>query len=116
MKTTDLSGYRSIERDPTVSSYRGLRVYGMGPPSSGGSTVGEALNILEGYQLSALPRDDALHYYLEASRYSFADRGAYLGDPGYVYVPLKGLLSEGYAAERRSLITQTAAREPGRTG
>ena len=76
MKTTDLSGYRSIERAPTVSSYRGMQVYGMGPPSSGGSTVGEALNILEGYPMSDLPRDDALHYYLEASRYSFADRGA----------------------------------------
>jgi gamma-glutamyltranspeptidase/glutathione hydrolase len=112
MKTMDLAGYRSIEREPTVSSYRGLQVYGMGPPSSGGSTVGEALNILEGYPLSTLPRNDALHYYLEASRYSFADRGAYLGDPGYVYVPLRGLLSDGYAAERRSLITRTAAESP----
>jgi gamma-glutamyltranspeptidase/glutathione hydrolase len=112
MSTTDLSGYRSIEREPTVSSYRGLEVYGMGPPSSGGSTVGEALNILEGYQMSTIPRDDALHYYLEASRYSFADRGAYLGDPGYVYVPLRGLLSDGFAKKRRSLITQTAAASP----
>jgi gamma-glutamyltranspeptidase / glutathione hydrolase len=112
MTTTDLSGYRSIERDPTVSSYRGLQVYGMGPPSSGGSTVGEALNILQGYKMSTIPRNDALHYYLEASRYSFADRGAYLGDPGYVYVPLKGLLSKDFAAERRSLITQTAAQSP----
>src|SRR5215212_8589623 len=112
MKTKDLAHYRSLERPPTVISYRGLQVYGMGPPSSGGSTVGEALNILEGYPMSALPRDDALHYYLEASRFSFADRGAYLGDPGYVYVPLEGLLSDGFAAERRSLITETAAQSP----
>lgn len=112
MRTKDLADYRSLERAPTVSSYRGLRVYGMGPPSSGGSTVGEALNILEGYPMASLPRDDALHYYLEASRFSFADRGAYLGDPGYVYVPLKGLLSDGFAAERRSLITGTAAQSP----
>jgi len=112
MTTSDLAGYRSIERAPTVSSYRGLQVYGMGPPSSGGSTVGEALNILEGYPMATLPRDDALHYYLEASRYAFADRGAYLGDPAYVYVPLKGLLSDGFAAERRSLITETAAQSP----
>ncbi|MBA3424996.1 MAG: gamma-glutamyltransferase [Rubrobacter sp.] len=112
MTTKDLADYRSLERAPTVSSYRGLQVYGMGPPSSGGSTVGEALNILEGYQMATLDRDDALHYYLEASRYSFADRGAYLGDPGYVYVPLKGLLSDGFAAERRSLITETAAQSP----
>jgi len=84
----------------------------MGSPSSGGSTVGEALNILEGYPMADLHRDDALHYYLEASRYAFADRGAYLGDPDYVYVPLKGLLSDGFAAERRSLITKTAAQSP----
>ncbi|MGI9121369.1 MAG: gamma-glutamyltransferase family protein, partial [Rubrobacter sp.] len=104
MTTTDLAGYRSLERAPTVSSYRGLQVYGMGPPSSGGSTVGEALNILEGYQMATLPREDALHYYLEASRFSFADRGEYLGDPAYVDVPLEGLLSDGFAADRRSLI------------
>src|SRR5918992_4305610 len=52
MKTKDLADYRSIERAPAVNSYRGLQVYGMGPPSSGGSTVGEALNILEGYRMS----------------------------------------------------------------
>jgi gamma-glutamyltranspeptidase / glutathione hydrolase len=112
MTTTDLAGYRSKERAPTVSSYRGLQIYGMGPPSSGGSTVGEALNILEGYPMAGLPRDDALHYYLEASRYAFADRGEYLGDPDYVYVPLKGLLSDGFAAERRLLITDQAAQSP----
>jgi len=112
MTTTDLSDYRSLERAPTVSSYRGLQVNGMGPPSSGGSTVGEALNILEGYPMADLPRDDALHYYLEASRYAFADRGKYLGDPDYVYVPLRGLLSDGFAAERRSLITDQAAKSP----
>jgi gamma-glutamyltranspeptidase / glutathione hydrolase len=112
MRTKDLADYRSLGRAPTVSSYKGLQVYGMGPPSSGGSTVGEALNILEGYPMASLPRDDALHYYLEASRFSFADRGAYLGDPGYVYVPLRGLLSDGFAAERRAPITETAAQSP----
>ncbi|CAA9449124.1 MAG: Gamma-glutamyltranspeptidase @ Glutathione hydrolase [uncultured Rubrobacteraceae bacterium] len=114
MTTADLSGYSSLERAPTESSYRGMQVYGMGPPSSGGSTVGEALNILEGYPMSdlTLPRDDALHYYLEASRYSFADRGKYLGDPAYVDVPLTGLLSDEFAAERRELITEVAAEHP----
>src|SRR5215210_3444035 len=55
IKTKDLAAYRSIERAATVNSYRGLQVYGMGPPSSGGSTVGEALNILEGYAMSDPP-------------------------------------------------------------
>jgi gamma-glutamyltranspeptidase / glutathione hydrolase len=104
MTMQDLHRYVAPERAPTHVTYRGLDVYSMGPPSSGGSTVGEALNILEGYPLSAMSRVDALHYFLEASRYSFADRNAYLADPDYYPVPLTGLLSKGYAAERRALI------------
>jgi gamma-glutamyltranspeptidase/glutathione hydrolase len=74
--------------------------------------VGEALNILEGYPLSTMTREQALHYYLEASRYAFADRNAYVADPDYFAVPLRGLLSKSFAAERRSLITGTAATSP----
>jgi gamma-glutamyltranspeptidase / glutathione hydrolase len=105
----DLHTYTAPERAPTHVNYRGLDVWSMGPPSSGGSTVGEALNILEGYDLASMPREQALHYFLEASRYSFADRNAYLADPAYFDVPLSGLLSEQYAASRRALITTTAA-------
>jgi gamma-glutamyltranspeptidase / glutathione hydrolase len=112
MTTRDLRKYRVVERQPTHVRYRGLDVYSMGPPSSGGSTVGEALNILEGFELSTMPRDEALHYVLEASRYSFADRNAYLADPKYFDVPLSGLLSKDYAATRRALITGTAATSP----
>ena len=101
---------------PTHVNYRGLDVYGMGPPSSGGSTVGEALNILEGYQLSGMSREAALHRFIDASRYSFADRGAYLGDPDFFDVPLRGLLSEDFAATRRALITETAAAHPAAPG
>jgi len=108
----DLHTYTAPERAPTRVNYRGLDVYGMGPPSSGGSTMGEALNILEGYELSTMTREAALHYFLEASRYSFADRGAYLADPAYFDVPLTGLLSDGFAATRRGLITGTAATSP----
>jgi gamma-glutamyltranspeptidase/glutathione hydrolase len=109
MTMRDLHTYTAPERTPTRVTYRGLDVYGMGPPSSGGSTVGEALNILEGYALSTMTREAALHYLIEASRYSFADRGAYLADPAYFDVPLTGLLSDGFAATRRALITETAA-------
>jgi gamma-glutamyltranspeptidase / glutathione hydrolase len=59
-----------------------------------------------------MTRDEALHYVLEASRYSFADRNAYLADPKYFDVPLSGLLSKDYAATRRALITGTAATSP----
>jgi gamma-glutamyltranspeptidase/glutathione hydrolase len=112
MKLADLAGYRAIDRAPTRVGYRGLDVYGMGPPSSGGSTVGEILNILEGYDLGSMPRERALHLYLEASRYAYADRNAYVGDPAFVDVPLAGLLSDSFAAERRSLITEQAASSP----
>ena len=112
MKMRDLHTYAAPEREPTHVNYRGLDVYSMGPPSSGGSTVGEALNILEGYNLASMTREAALHYYLEASRYSFADRNAYLADPAYFDVPLTGLLSDEYAATRRALITATAAPGP----
>ena len=112
MTRRDLKAYGAPERAPTHLGYRGLDVYGMGPPSSGGSTVGEALNILEGYPLSTMTREEALHYYLEASRFSFADRNAYLADPAYVDVPLTGLLSDGFAATRRDDITETAATSP----
>jgi gamma-glutamyltranspeptidase/glutathione hydrolase len=109
MTTGDLSRYRAIERRPTRSGYRGLQVWGMGPPSSGGSTVGEALNILEGYQGLAADRVRALHLMLEASRFTFADRNAYLADPDFFDVPLAGLLSDSFAAERRALIDENHA-------
>ncbi|SNT38330.1 gamma-glutamyltranspeptidase / glutathione hydrolase [Streptosporangium subroseum] len=108
METSDLKAYRALERLPTKMTYKGMDVYGMAPPSSGGSTVGEALNILE-----ALPRI-GLHEYLEASRLSFADRGKYVGDiPG---VPLKELLSDGFAKERACLIGDRAMPHPAPPG
>jgi gamma-glutamyltranspeptidase/glutathione hydrolase len=118
MTLADLAAYRAVDRAPTKVSHDGLDVFGMGPPSSGGSTVGEALNILAaierriGKPLRALPRELALHYYLEASRYAYADRGEYLGDPDYVSVPLAGLLDPAYAAQRAALITDRAADPP----
>jgi gamma-glutamyltranspeptidase/glutathione hydrolase len=112
MTERDLRKYDAVWREPTRVGYKGLDVWGMGPPSSGGSTVGEALNILEGLPLSARDRTRSLHYFLEASRYSFADRGAYLADPDYYDVPLRCLLSDRFAAERRALITETAATSP----
>jgi len=104
MTPEDLRSYDAVERAPTRVRYRGLDVYGMGPPSSGGSTVGEGLNILEGYDLGRMSRTRALHLFLEASRFSFADRNAFLADPEFFDVPLEELLSDGFAAERRALI------------
>jgi gamma-glutamyltranspeptidase/glutathione hydrolase len=100
LSTDDLAAYRTIDRAPTHVGYRGYDVYGMGPASSGGSTVGEALNILEQFDVPAMGDADALHHYLEASALAFADRGKYVGDPAYVDVPLQQLLSDDFAATR----------------
>ena len=112
MNRDDLEDYNVVLREPVATTYRGLSIYGMGPPSSGGSTVGESLNILEGFNMHDLSRTQALHRYLEASRLAFADRNAYLGDPDVVDVPLAGLLSKPFAAQRRALIGPTAAASP----
>ena len=74
MTMTDLRTYRTRIQPPTHVNYRGLDVYGMAPPSSGGSTEGEILNILNGYKLRSEPRVTALFHYLEASRLAYADR------------------------------------------
>lgn len=104
MTLADLANYEARIRQPIVSSYRGYQVYGMPLPSSGGIAVAEALNILEGWDLKALPRAQAEHLYLEASRLAFADRDAYLADPEYVDAPVAGLLSKEFAAQRRALV------------
>ena len=108
----DLQSYRTRILAPTRVTYRGLKIYGMAPPSSGGSTEGEILNILNGYQLGSEPRVEALFHYLEASRLAYADRNAYVGDPDYVHVPLAGLLDPAFAATRRCLIGSTALTSP----
>ena len=112
MRLPDLDDYRALLRAPTLIDYRGLTVAGMAPPSSGGSTVGEALNILEGSDLAALARSEALHRYLEATALAFADRNRYVGDPAFVDVPLNELLSQGFADERACLIEPDAATKP----
>jgi gamma-glutamyltranspeptidase/glutathione hydrolase len=112
MTTADLSNYQAYVQPPTHINYRGLDVYGMAPPSSGGSTEGEILNILNGYDLGAEPRVTALFHYLEASRLAYADRNRWVGDPRQVSVPLSGLLDPAFAAERRCLIGTTAGTSP----
>lgn len=109
MTLADLANYEARLRLPVHSTYRGYDLYGMALPSSGGVTVFEALNILEGYDLKTLPREQLEHLYLEASRLAFADRDAYLADPEYVDAPAAGLLSKDYAARRRGLIDQGRA-------
>ncbi|MFK0110832.1 gamma-glutamyltransferase [Streptomyces sp. NPDC091217] len=104
LSAKDLAAYRAKLQAPTETSYRGLKVYSIAPSSSGGTTVGEALNILENTDLSKASEVQYLHHYIEASRISFADRGRWVGDPAFEDVPTKGLLSQRYADERAALI------------
>ena len=104
MTLADLANYEARIRQPIRSTYRGYDIYGMPPPSSGGVAVAEALNILEGFDLKSMPRANAEHLYLEASRLAFADRNAYRADPEDVDAPIEGMLSKQFAAQRRSLI------------
>ncbi|MFF8841558.1 gamma-glutamyltransferase [Streptomyces sp. NPDC015127] len=106
----DLRAYETIRRAPTKVSYRGLDVYGMAPSSSGGTTVGEALNILERTDLSKAKatRAQYLHRFIEASRIAFADRGRWVGDPAFEDVPVQGLLSQRFADSRECLIKDDA--------
>ncbi|MEU1278619.1 gamma-glutamyltransferase [Streptomyces sp. NPDC005805] len=105
----DLRSYETIRRAPTKVSYRGLDVYGMAPSSSGGTSVGEALNILERTDLSRASQARYLHRFIEASRIAFADRGRWVGDPAFEDVPTRGLLSQRYADSRGCLIRDDAA-------
>jgi len=108
----DIAGYTAPLRAPTHVTYRGLDVYGMAPPSSGGLTTGEALNILSGWDLGTETRDQATFQYLEASRLAFSDRNAYIGDSDYEPVPQQGLLDPAFAATRRCLVHDTALTSP----
>ena len=112
MTMADLDAYEVRIRRPTLSSYRGYDIYGMGPPSSGGLTVGLILNILDTFDLSAMSEEEALHHMLEASRLAYADRGAYMADSDFVNVPVEGLLSQDFAATRAPLITGEAGADP----
>ncbi|MDI3403425.1 gamma-glutamyltransferase [Streptomyces cavernicola] len=111
MESADLADYRVVPRKPTHTTYRGADVYSMAPSSSGGTTVGEALNILENYEISPAEADrtQALHHYLEASRIGFADRNRWVGDPAFSDVPTDELLSKEYAKARACLIRPDAA-------
>ncbi|WP_210584775.1 gamma-glutamyltransferase [Streptomyces sp. GESEQ-35] len=108
LSAKDLAAYRAKLQAPTKTSYRGLGVYSMAPSSSGGTTVGEALNILEGTDLSKASEVQYLHRYIEASRIAFADRGRWVGDPAFEDVPTKELLSQRYADSRACLIKDDA--------
>lgn len=103
----DLTGYAARPRDAVCTSYRQYRVCGMGPPSSGATTVFGILGMLEGFDMQAMGRDNPMSWHVlgEAMQLAYADRELYLGDADFVDVPVKGLLDKAYLAGRAQLIS-----------
>lgn len=107
MTGADLAGYRPVLREAVCGPYRMWIVCGMPPPSSGGIAVLQILALLEPFELWRGQPEEArsLHLIVEASRLAFADRDRYVADPAFVDVPVAGLLSPAYLAERRKLMS-----------
>lgn len=96
----DLKRYRVVERQPLKFTYRGATVTSAPPPSSGGVTLAQALNILERLPYATVAPALRMHFTIEAMRRAYQDRGLYLGDPDFVRMPLARLTSKPYAAQR----------------
>ncbi|HWS74574.1 MAG TPA: gamma-glutamyltransferase [Quisquiliibacterium sp.] len=106
LSEADLETYRARERSPVCGPYRGYRICGMPPPSSGGIAVLQTLGVLERFDLRALQPGsaDAVHLVSEAHRLAYADRARHVADDDFVPVPVAGLLDPGYLAQRAALI------------
>ncbi|MER6400287.1 MULTISPECIES: gamma-glutamyltransferase [unclassified Kitasatospora] len=105
----DLAAYQVRRQQPTHVAYRDYDLYSIAPSSSGGTTVGEALGILEDGDVGRYDDTQYYHHFLEASRISFADRNRWVGDPAFSDVPAKELLSPRYVASRACLISPDRA-------
>ncbi|MFI4986325.1 MAG: gamma-glutamyltransferase [Alphaproteobacteria bacterium] len=107
----DFAHYTVTEGPPLGCSYRGYVLLSAPPPSSGGVTICEILNILEGYDMRGLGFRSArsVHLMVEAMRHAYLDRNSYLGDPAFVKNPLPRLLSKDYAAALRARIAPDMA-------
>src|SRR5690606_10753936 len=102
MTAADVEAYRAVPRDPVCGEYRAYRICGMGPPSSGATTVYAILQQLERFDLGALGPDSPVfwHLFAESQRLAYADRERYLGDADFVSVPVAGLMDPDYLAAR----------------
>lgn len=111
MTAADLAAYEAQERPSVCGTYRGYRLCGMGPPSSGGIAVLQILEMLERFDLKALGADNPVtwHLFLEAQRLAYADRELYAADSDFVAVPVAGLIDPAYLSTRSALI------DPGKT-
>ena len=119
MAAGDVTGYEAVEREPVCGQYRVYRICGMGPPSSGATTVFAILKQLEPFDLGALGPESVTfwHLFAESQRLAYADRELYLADGDFVAVPVEGLVDPAYLAERGKQISPTgrlAGVQPGK--
>jgi len=107
----DLAGYHCVERKPVTGKYRGYGIVSMAPPSSGGISLIEMLNILERYDLGSLGHNsgETVHLMVEAERRVFADRAEHMADPDFYDVPIDVLTSKEYADMRAADIDPSQA-------
>ena len=107
----DLKSYKTIERKPIVFNYKGYEIITMPPPSSGGILLQQMLGMLSTRKLSEYPFQSAKSVQLitEVERYAYADRAEFLGDPDFVKVPYRQLVSPQYLAARMQLFDSTKA-------
>lgn len=107
LSAADFADYKPIKREPVCGPYRVWIVCGMPPPSSGGIAILQVLGLIQPFDLQREAPNDlrAIHLIAEASRLAFADRDRYVADPAFVDVPVAGLLSPAYLAERRKLMS-----------
>ena len=105
LRKVDFEKHSSTWVEPVSTNYRGYDVFEL-PPNGQGIATLQMLNILEGFDLKAMGHNsaDALHVMVEAKKIAWADRAKFYADPAFAKIPLKGLLSKEYAAERRKLI------------
>ncbi len=111
LSAEDLAAHHGEWVEPLSTNYRGYDVWEL-PPNGQGVAALAMLNILEGYDFGKIGFGSVEHVHLfaEAKKLAFADRAQYFADPAFAPLPLKGLLSKDYAAQRRQLIGETAAK------
>ncbi|CQH32250.1 TPA: gamma-glutamyltransferase [Yersinia enterocolitica] len=111
LTAADFANYKITETAPITCSYRGYKFVSSPPPSSGGVTLCETLNVLEGYDLKSMGFNSAayIHTLTEAMRHAYMDRNTFLGDPEFVKNPIDRLLSKSYAADIRKQIVANKA-------
>ncbi len=117
MQRSDLANYRVIFRDPVCVPYRSYEICGMGPPTSGGLTVGQIMAMLGHFNIPDMGFGaDAVHLFTAASKRAYADRALYMADADFVRVPVKGLLDPAYLTLRAQGIDRDRAGDKATAG